>query len=207
MNTSVLRYVILVLVAWAVTACDAPARSEEPSTNREPSVNYAMLPQPVVPLQDIMTALVDPAADFLWESVSTEVSAAGTVEHLPRTDEEWRAVRRHAVMLTEGANLLALPGRMVVLPGHELEDAGTPGNLAAAEVQTAMQDYWPAFAGFAAALREVGNTMYQASLDRDPEVILETGERLDTVCESCHLQFWYPGQYIPPVDEQLSRLK
>src|SRR5262245_14962850 len=64
-------------------------------------------------IKDIMDSMVDPSADTLWESVATIVSAAGTEERQPRTDEEWKNVHRKAIELVEATNLLIIEGRHV----------------------------------------------------------------------------------------------
>lgn len=51
-------------------------------------------------IKDIMDSAVDPNADFLWDSVSSESSVEkGLVEKAPKTKEEWKEVRRHTVAL------------------------------------------------------------------------------------------------------------
>ena len=52
--------------------------------------------KPIAGIQDVMAGMIDPAADFLWESVSTTVTGKETVEKQPRTDAEWAEVRRQA---------------------------------------------------------------------------------------------------------------
>src|SRR4051794_14373938 len=61
-------------------------------------------------VKDIMDSMVDPGADYIWDSVETVVSAKGVEEKAPHTDEEWKNVRRHAIMLMEATNLLQIPG-------------------------------------------------------------------------------------------------
>jgi hypothetical protein len=75
-------------------------------------------------IKDIMDSVVDPSADVLWESVATIVSAKGTEERRPRTDEEWATVRRNAIRLLEATNLLIMEGRHVAKPGEKSENPG-----------------------------------------------------------------------------------
>ena len=51
---------------------------------RQPQPEY----RTTATIKDIMDSMVDPNADFLWESVATIVTTAGTEERAPRTDEE-----------------------------------------------------------------------------------------------------------------------
>jgi len=158
--------------------------------------------KPIAGVQDVMATMIDPAADFLWESVSTTVTRGKTVEKQPRTDEEWAEVRRQAIILTEGANLIMMEGRHVVKEGAKLEDHGTPGNLTAQESEQAIAESRAAFVAFSTALRDVGVQMLAAADSRNPQGLVDAGDTLDQVCESCHLKFWYPGQNIPPFPDQ-----
>lgn len=158
--------------------------------------------KPIAGVQDVMASMIDPAADFLWESVSATVTRGKTVEKQPRTDEEWAEVRRQAIILTEGANLIMMDGRHIVKEGAHLEDHGTPGNLTAAESEKAIAENREAFIAFSTALRDVGVQMLAAADSRNPQGLVDAGDTLDQVCEGCHLKFWYPGQNIPPFPDQ-----
>src|SRR5205823_9645358 len=73
-------------------------------------------------IKDIMDSMVDPGSDVIWDSVETIVSAKGVEEKAPHTDEEWKNVRRHAIMLLEATNLLQMPGRHVAKAGEKADD-------------------------------------------------------------------------------------
>src|SRR5436189_122454 len=73
-------------------------------------------------VKDIMDSIVDPGSDYIWDAVETVVSAKGVEEKAPHTDEEWKEVRRHAIMLLEATNLLQIPGRHVAKPGEKADD-------------------------------------------------------------------------------------
>jgi cytochrome c556 len=175
--------------------CEAETTPSQSQAQSQPPSQFVL----TASIQDIMTAEVDPAADFLWESVGTVVTADGVEERRPRTDEEWQRVRSEAVTLTEAANLLMMDGRRVAEEGKKLEDEGVEGILTAVESQQAIDDARPAFVAFARALHDVGAETLAAIDARDVEGMMKAGEELDAVCESCHVQFWYPGQVIPDV--------
>jgi hypothetical protein len=157
----------------------------------------------VAGVQDIMALQIDPAADAIWESVSTTVTKDGTHEHKPLSEKEWILERGRALMLIEGANLLLMDGRRIAREGvMVLEDHGTPGNLSAEESQAVLDANRDVFIGFAKALRDVGEQFLKASEAKDAEAILEAGATMDNVCEGCHLKFWYPGQKIPLFPDQ-----
>lgn len=190
------------LLGFLIVGC-APKESAVTAQSGPAAPPPAASPlKPIAGVQDVMAAMIDPAADFLWESVSTTVTRKSTVEKQPRTDEEWAEVRRQAIILTEGANLLMMDGRHVVKEGSHLEDHGTPGNLTAAESEKAIAANRDSFIAFAQALRDVGVSMLAAADARNPQGMIDAGDTMDQVCEGCHLQFWYPGQKIPLFPDQ-----
>jgi hypothetical protein len=190
------KFLATLLAAALLSACDKPASSEPPSaTGASPF-------KPTAGIQDIMAGMIEPSAEFVWGSISTTVTAEGVEEKQPRTEEEWNEVRRHALILAESANLLLIEGRHVVRQGRQLDDHGTPGNLSIEQVEQAIAANRAAFVGFGQALHEVSATLVKAAEDKDVPAIMNAGETLDTVCESCHLKFWYPGQKIPLLPDQ-----
>jgi hypothetical protein len=116
---------VIAVLACALTGCGRK-ESSVPAATPAPAAAQSQL-QPIAGVQDIMTYMVDPAADFLWESVSTSVTEKGAVEKQPRTDAEWNEVQRQAIILAEASNLLLMDGRRVAREGKSLEDHGTPG--------------------------------------------------------------------------------
>ena len=71
-------------------------------------------PPPFKPLADnkmLMTAIVDPSADIVWDAVKTIDTKDGTEEIRPTTEEQWTAVRNAAITLAESGNLLMMVPR------------------------------------------------------------------------------------------------
>lgn len=193
MNTFRLIALSLLALAGCQKSPDPASAVPAPAATPAPAVT----PRITATIQDLMKYEVDPAADSLWESVSTTVTAKGTVEKQPRTPEEWEAVRRQAIILAEAGNLLAMEGRRIAAPGKKLEDEGIQGILTAAEAQQKIDSDHAAFVGFAQALHDVGAKMLEAIDARNPQGMVDAGETLDEVCEICHMTFWYPNQVIP----------
>jgi len=79
--------------------------------------------RPTSTVKDIMDSLIDPSADAIWDSVEVVATLEGTEHKAPRTDDEWKALRRHAVALVEASNLLLIPGRHVAKAGEKADDA------------------------------------------------------------------------------------
>lgn len=151
-------------------------------------------PQPYASIQEIMDAIVDPAGDSLWDAVSSDHTAAGWEEHAPRTDDEWQAVRRNAISLIEGANLLVTPGRIVSRTYFPSEGAGVSDSV---EVQRTLDRNRDTFVALARHFQDIAGEALAAVDARDPKALLAAGGRLDDACERCHMTFWYPHQKIP----------
>src|ERR1700723_1458458 len=152
-------------------------------------------------IQELMDAVIDPAADALWDSVSITETAKGTVFHQPKTDEEWQEARRRAIALIEGTNLLIMDGRKLVAPGSAVLDQGTSGVLSSEEGEKVFDSKHAAFVQFARALREAGEQMLASIDKKDSTGMMNAGAAMDGVCEGCHLTFWYPNQVIPPLPD------
>jgi hypothetical protein len=146
--------------------------------------------QPEATIKDIMDSMVDPSADVLWESVATIVSAAGTDERQPRTDDDWKNVHRHAVILVEATNLLKMEGRHVAKPKEKSENPGI--ELEPEQMEQLIKDDRQAFIKFAQGLHDAALPALRATEARDPAALLDAGEAIDTACENCHLKYWYP---------------
>lgn len=160
----------------------------------------AVKPSPFIltaTIQDIMASIVDPSADYLWESVSIISTAEGIEEHQPRTVSEWMEVRHRAITLIEATNLLSMEGRRVVEEGKHLEDEGLEGNLTSAEIQELIDDDPASFVAFAHALNAATLQALKAIDEKDVDAFFDAGGAIDMACEACHQKYWYPNQLIP----------
>jgi hypothetical protein len=146
-------------------------------------------------VKDIMDSMVDPAADFIWQSVETVVSAKGVEEKAPRTDEEWKEVRRHAIMLLEATNLLQIPGRHVARPGEKAEDPKV--ELAPEQIEDMISKDRVSWIKHAHSLHDATMEAFKAIEAKDAEKLLDVGNGIDEACEKCHLQYWYPNEAKP----------
>ena len=165
-----------------VAACQSQPQQPAPPPVAQPEYF------PTATVKDLMDAVVDPAADVVWLSVTTVESAKGTVETAPHTDEEWAKVRKGAITLTEAANLLMVPGRHVARPGEKSE---TPGiELEPLEMEDLINKDIPAFHKRAKALHDAGLAALQAIDAKDAEKVFVVGEQIERACEGCHSQDW-----------------
>jgi hypothetical protein len=112
---------LIVAAACSAGKVEAPANTPA-TTAATPASTSAADFRTTATIKDIMDSVVDPSADFIWDSVSTIVTRKGIDERRPRTDMEWKEVRRRAIALVEATNLLIMDGRKVAKPGEKSEN-------------------------------------------------------------------------------------
>jgi hypothetical protein len=144
--------------------------------------------RPDASIKDIMDAFIDPAADHIWDAVATTVTAKGREEKYPRTDEEWKELRRRAIQIMEGANLLLIPGRHVGKPG---ETTDPRYEMPSDQVEALINKDRAAFTALTYGLYESVRPALQAIEAKDKDKLLEAGDGIDGACEACHAKFWY----------------
>jgi hypothetical protein len=147
-------------------------------------------PQVRSAIKDIMESFIDPSADVLWGAAGAVIDAQGVQDMSPKTPEEWLNVRRGAVRIIEGANLLMMPGREAAPLGTKSEAPGV--ELEPAEITALIKKGRKSFDAFAKALQDLGLEALQASEAEDVPSLEDIGGRMENVCESCHQTFWYP---------------
>jgi|SRR5262245_2401481 hypothetical protein len=146
-------------------------------------------------VKDIMDSIVDPGSDYIWDAVETVVSAKGIQEKAPHTDEEWKEVRRHAIMLLEATNLLQIPGRHVAKPGEKAEDPKV--ELAPEQIEEKIGKDRASWVKYAHGLHDATMEAFKAIEAKDSEGLLNAGDGIDNACEKCHLEYWYPNEKKP----------
>jgi len=122
-------------------------------------------------VKDIMNAMVVPSSTVIFGAVATVTDASGVHDSKPETDDQWNVVFANAVMLTEAANLLMVPGRTRCLGG------AIPAQYRADYVQKARE------------FVEAGDEALVAAQKHDADGISNAGERLDVACDACHEKY------------------
>ena len=145
--------------------------------------------RPTATVREIMDSIVDPSADALWDSVEVVATLEGTVKKEPKTDEDWHALRRHAIALIEASNLLLMPNRLVAKPGEKAEDPRV--DLHPEEIQTLIRQDPGTWNTVAHGLHDAAMQSLQATDAKDVTALLNAGDVLDQACESCHRRYWY----------------
>jgi hypothetical protein len=127
--------------------------------------------EPVVGEQALMLTLVDPAADVVWESVQTIITADGVEEIQPETDEEWDLVRNAAITVAESGNLLMM--------GRRLRDEGN----------------WVAWSR---DMIDAGALAMRAAEARDPQALFDAGGEIYRACSGCHAEYVQESTPLQP---------
>ena len=109
--------------------------------------------------QQIMSLVLEPASDILWDSAGWVLDAAGYEDLYPTTDKGWDFVRAQAAIVVESGNMLALPGRA--------ED----------------NDAWMIYSE---GLSEAGLLAMKAAAEQNEEDFFQAGAQLYSVCTACH---------------------
>lgn len=176
MRTRVLLFCATLLIAVGDTpAAQAP---QDQSTYR-----------PTATIKDIMATIVDPSADYIWESVSTEVSQVGIVNRSPQNDKEWSELRKRALLLIEATNLLAIPGRHVAKAGEK--PARPQVELPPDQIEALINMDRTNWVNLAHGLHDVATQALSAIDAKDVPALLTAGARIDQACENCHVKYWY----------------
>lgn len=142
-------------------------------------------------IKDIMDSMIDPSADFLFDSVAQIADEQGVREKAPHTDEEWQEVRRRAIQLLEAPNLLVMKERRVALPNDRSKNPEI--ELEPAQIQALIDRDRQQFVARARTLQDAATLALRAADSRDKDALFKACDTLDKACENCHLHYWYPN--------------
>jgi hypothetical protein len=163
---------------------------------------------PVVSVKELMRDFIDPASDYVFDSVGIVSNTKHVVETTPRTEADWEKLRTGAVMLAEGAYLLKVP-RPFAPPGDENNSTGPdPEELSPKQISAKLEADPVLWNAKIEALRNVGLEVLEIVKRRDASELWDAADNLDHACESCHVAYWYPGEaaLLKKLDRRLEEL-
>ncbi len=131
-------------------------------------------------VKDLMDSVVDPNADFLWKSVSTRSTAQGIIETAPKTDDDWKELRRHAIALLEATNSLQIPLRAVAQPGEKAERSDI--ELSPEVIKTLIDSDRASWIKHNHAMHDATALMLKAIQTKSTDGIVEAGDQIDKAC-------------------------
>lgn len=120
--------------------------------------------EPIATVQQLMTGLVGPAANTVYESVSIVIDKNGEKENYPQDDAAWDAVAGAAAALAESGSLLMVADR----PGARNTDGW----------RKLSQD-----------MIDASLISMKAAQAHDREALLASGEALNASCDGCHRSY------------------
>jgi cytochrome c556 len=203
-----LRATALVILLGASSACSSAKSSQPPPSPPQAALWGDM--KPVVSVKELMEHMIDPAADYIFDSVSTVIDPKGNVvEKAPKTDEDWEKLRIGAVTLAEGVYLLKVQRRFTP-EGDENHSVGPDATeLSPAQILAKVQKDPVEWNARIEALRNVGLEVMEIAKKKDTKELWEATENLDEACEACHRSYWYPKEdqtFYRELDRQLKAM-
>jgi len=174
---------VVLVAASLLSGCAAPAPEQAPAPAAPPF-------RPVASIREVMNSVIDPSVDMVWNSVGSVVDDGRLTDRAPVKDEDWAEVRRHALIVSEAANLLLMHDRPVAPPGAPSLAPGV--ELTPEEIRSLIDknpDGWNFY------VQEFQDSLKPAlaAIDaKNAQALFDAGEKIDTTCENCHSTFWYP---------------
>jgi hypothetical protein len=164
--------------------------------------------KPIVSVKELMADMIDPASDYVFDSIGTIITREKTTEIQPRTDEDWAKIRAGAVMMAEGVYLLKVPRRFAPAGDENNSTGPEPEELSPAQIAAKVEKDPVLWNAKIEALRNVGLEVLEIVKKKDTNALWDACEDLDAACENCHLEFWYPGEraYLGKLDRRLDEL-
>jgi hypothetical protein len=133
-----------------------------------------------------MAVVITDSSNALWNAALLE-PPAGSEKPVP-TDEQWASFRSNAT------TLLSIP---TVLLHADLRIApeGTPpseGSLAPDAIARLRKEQWSLWSAQVMIIQESAQAALKAIDAKDLDGMMQAGDALYNVCDSCHKLFWYP---------------
>jgi hypothetical protein len=145
---------------------------------------------------EIMKNEVDVRADDVWAIGNAHINGQAEIDPATMTDEDWKKLASAATSLQQAALEIAnLKDPIVVVkPGVKIADEDVPGGDSAASVKANIDKDPQGLRDHANALAADMADLAEAASKHDAKTAGPIINQLDSVCESCHLEFWYPSQ-------------
>jgi len=183
------------------SSCSSPKSSSAPAAvTAAPNATANTTPligdmKPVVSVKELIEYMIDPASDYVFDSVKTIVQPSGTVvEIVPMTDEDWKKLQVGAVTMLEGIYLLKVQ-RPFAPAGDVNNSVGPDANeLSPTEIAAKVQKDPVEWNARIEALRNVGLQVLEIVKTKNTKELWDASENLDEACEACHRSYWYPKE-------------
>jgi cytochrome c556 len=186
-------FVLIPAAAALVLSASVIAQTPKPAAPRPRAAAPQSGYKPTATVKDLMDFIVIPSSEAVFNAVSSTTGANGVVEDkVPKTDADWAAVRKSALLLAEAGNLLMVPGRHIAGPKDKSNNPGS--ELEPAQMEALVAKDRAGFAKKAQGLIDATMLALKAIDAKNTEGVSDAGGEIDAACESCHLTFWYPNE-------------
>jgi cytochrome c556 len=147
-------------------------------------------------LHEIMKDEIDVRADDVWAIGNAHIDANAGLDAASMSDDDWKKLAAAAVSLQQAAlDIAHLKDPIVVVkPGVKIADEGVPGGDSGESVQQNVDKDPQGLRDHANSLAADMADLAKAANEHDAATAGPIINQLDSVCESCHLEFWYPSQ-------------
>jgi len=174
------------LIAMPLLACTAAC---SPQSGEQESA------APQLTLHEIMTNEIDVRADEVWEIGNAAIDDGANIDPARMSEADWEKLASSSAALRQAAlDLANLDPVVVVRPGVKIADEGVPGGDSGAEVQANIDRDPQGLKDMASTLAAHMGELASAAQERDAARAGPLINQLDSVCEACHLDYWYPSQ-------------
>jgi hypothetical protein len=145
---------------------------------------------------EIMKDEVDKRADDVWAIGNAHISDQAGIDAASMSDDDWKKLASAAVSLQQAALDIANLKEPIVIvkPGVKIADQGVPGGDSPESVKANIDKDPQGLRDHANSLAADMADLAKAANKRDAATAGPIINQLDSVCESCHLEFWYPSQ-------------
>ena len=192
-----------ILAGLTLAACSSPRPAAPPST----AVPAAPAMKAVVSVKELMRFTIDPIADNIFDAVTWDITKKGVVHVEPKTEEDWEKVKIGAVTLAESIYLLKVPREMAP-PGDVNNSTGeNPPELSPTQIKEKIAKDPVLWDAKIEALRNAAKEVMEIADKRDADALFEASADVDSACEACHLEYWYPGDRKAVEDDARQRAR
>src|SRR5215831_5136073 len=199
------RVIAAIFVAAALAACSSSRSSTPPAKTAAAPAAPAM--KPVVSVKELMRFTIDPAGDYVFDAVTWDISKKGIIETKPRNEEDWEKVKIGAVTLAEAIYLLKVPRPFAPAGDVNNSTGPNPPELSPTQIQAKLDKDPVLWDAKIEALRNAAKEVMDVADKRDVKELFELSETLDKACESCHLEYWYPGDRKAVEEDERQRAR
>lgn len=146
-------------------------------------------------VHEMMLERIDPDADAIWAIGNAAIDDNASIDPALMDDGKWAELAQASNRMASHAGGLAkLDPLIVTRPGVKIADEGMTGAPTPEQIQSHMDRDADVFRALATALADHSTELAAAATARDAISAGRLINEMDGVCESCHLEFWYPEQ-------------